>query len=420
MNDWAGTTVFRLSKPQAKIFNSPKRFVVVNAGRRFGKSWVAGAKAFDKCQNNKNKNVIYIAPTLNMARNIMWNGWFKDHVPDDYIAQNNEQLMTVRFHTGSTFYCLSAEHPDRLRGLAADLLIVDECAIIDDSFYDVVRPLLSDRFHDGEALYISTPNGYNWFHKLFVKAKENPKTWDCFEYTTIEGGNVTEEEIEEARKELSPKMFAQEYLASFESVAARIYENYDRILNLCDKEETWGQVGDIHVGMDFNVNPMTAVISYYERGNLYIFDEIVEPNSNTQEMADMIKRRYPNVSVFVYPDPTGNKRQTNAVTGQTDFDILRKNGFFVCAPSHPYATKDKFNTVNAALKNAKGERKVHVVKDRCLHLKEAWEGYTYNENGDPIKSSGLDHISDAAAYLICFKLPYRSERYVRRPEVWGI
>ena len=47
MNDWAGTTVFRLSKPQAKIFNSPKRFVVVNAGRRFGKSWVAGAKAFE-------------------------------------------------------------------------------------------------------------------------------------------------------------------------------------------------------------------------------------------------------------------------------------------------------------------------------------------------------------------------------------
>lgn len=412
------TTVYRLSNPQIKIFNSPKRFVVVNAGRRFGKSWLAGAKIFDKCQNNKNKNVIYIAPTLNMARNIMWDNWIKEHIPEQYIAKKNEQLMTMEFYTGSKFYCLSAEHPDRLRGLAADLLIVDECAIIDDSFYEVVRPLLSDRFHDGEALYISTPKGYNWFHKLYVKAKENPKTWDCFQYTTIDGGNVTQEEIDEARNELSPKMFAQEYLASFESLSARIYENYDRTLNLCDREEYWGNEGDIHVGMDFNVNPMTAVISVFERGNLYIFDEIVEPNSNTQEISTMIKKRYPKVSVFVYPDPTGNKRQTNAVTGQTDFDILRRNGFYVCAPHHPYATKDKFNTVNSALCNAKGVRRVHVIKDKCLHLKEAFEGYTYNENGDPDKSSGLDHISDAAAYLICYKLPFH-ERRVRRPEVFG-
>ena len=91
----------------------------------------------------------------------MWDTWIKEHIPEAYVAKKNEQLMTMEFYTGSKFYCLSAEHPDRLRGLAADLLIVDECAIIDDSFYEVVRPLLSDRFHDGEALYISTPKGYN-------------------------------------------------------------------------------------------------------------------------------------------------------------------------------------------------------------------------------------------------------------------
>lgn len=97
----------------------------------------------------------------------------------------------------------------------------------------------------------------------------------------------------------------------------------------------------------------------------------------------------------------GNKRQTNAVTGQTDFDILKKNGFIVCTPKHPCPTKDKFNTVISALLNAKGERHIFVAKDRCLHLRKAWDGYAYKENGDTDKSSGLDHISDAAAYLIC-------------------
>lgn len=180
------TQVIRLSKPQAQIFNSKKRFVLVNAGRRFGKSFVSGAKTLDKCQNHSGKTVIYVAPTFNMARDIMWNGWIKKHIPPEYY-EKNESTMTLNFHNGSTFFCRSADNPDRLRGLAADLLIVDEAAMISDDFYDVIRPILSDKYHDGEALYISTPKGYNWFYDLFVKGKENPKNWDCFEFTTIEG-----------------------------------------------------------------------------------------------------------------------------------------------------------------------------------------------------------------------------------------
>lgn len=411
------TQVIRLSKPQRDIFCSKKRFKIVNAGRRFGKSFVSGTLSFDKCQNNKNKTVIYVAPTLNMARNIMWDGWMKKYIPESYY-EKNEQLMVMRFKTGSTFYCLSAENPDRLRGLAADLLIVDEAAMIDASFLEIVRPILSDKYHDGEALYISTPQGYNWFYDMFCDARENPKEWDYWEFTTIDGGNVDEEEIESAKKTMSAKMFSQEYLASFESVSARVYENYDRVENACDLDENWGKA-DIHIGMDFNVNPMTAAIAVWERGDLYLFDEIVDKNSNTQEISNKIKQRYPKATVYVYPDPTGNKRQTNAVTGHTDFDILRKNGFIVCAPKHPYPTKDKFNTVNSALCNAKGERHVHIVKDRCPQLKKAWDGYAYKDNGDTDKSSGLDHISDAAAYLICYKLPYKAYKQIRRPEVYG-
>ena len=59
------------------------------------------------------------------------------------------------------------------------------------------------------------------------------------------------------------------------------------------------------------------------------------------------------------------------------------------------------------------------MKDRCANLKKAWDGYAYKDNGDTDKSSGLDHISDAAAYLICYKLPMKANRQIRRPEVYG-
>lgn len=413
------TTVYRLTKPQAKIFASKKRFKVVNAGRGFGKTWLSGAFVMDKDLNHENKVVIYVAPTLVMARNLMWDGWIKEHIPEEYISAKNEQFMTMKFYNGSKFYCLSAEHPDRLRGLRADLLIVDECAMIANDFYEIIRPVLSSNHHDGEALYISTPKGFNWFYEIYCKGKENPDTWDCFEFTTLEGGNVSAKEVEEAKKDLSPKMFAQEYLASFNTISGRVYENYSRDENVCKLDENWGHY-DIHVGMDFNVNPMTAAIAVLERNSLYFFDEIVEKNSNTQEIAEMIKRRYPEATVYVYPDPTGNKRQTNAPVGQTDFDILRKAGFIVCTPSHPYATKDKFNTVNTALLDASGNRHIFIAENRCVKLRTSWEGYTYKDNGDTDKSSGFDHISDAAAYLICYKLPYYSHRAVRRPTVLGV
>ena len=412
---------FRLTPPQTKIFLSKKKNVMVNAGRRFGKTWFSGARIMDKCCNHDHKTVIYVAPTNDMARDLMWDTWIKEHIPQEYIAHSNEQRMVMTFLNGSRFMCCSADNADRLAGKKADLLIVDECALIKngEEFYNILKPIVADKYVDGETLFISTPRGYNWFYDLFCKARENPLLWDTFEFTTLEGGNVLPERIEEDRKTMSPKMFAQEYLASFESVDNRIYYAYDRHDNACELDEDWGKGGDIHVGIDFNVNPMTAAIAVWERGSLYFFDEIVEKGSNTQELSNTLKKRYPKCTIFVYPDPTGNKQQANAPIGVTDMKILRENGFIVCAPPRPYPSKDKWNSVNTAMLNAKGEHHVFVAREKCPQLKKAWEGYSFKENENPDKSSGLDHISDAAAYLITFRLPAFSTR-TRKPKILGV
>ena len=152
---------------------------------------------------------------------------------------------------------------------------------------------------------------------------------------------------------------------------------------------------------------------------LYIFDEIVEKGSNTFEMTKIIKAKYPGCTYFVYPDPTGNKRQANAPIGVTDISILRKAGFIICTPPSPYASKDKWNSVNSALLNAKGERRVFIGKNCCPNLRKAFEGFAFKENELPDKSTGLDHISDAAAYLITYKFPAFEARVVK-PKVLGV
>ena len=108
------------------------------------------------------------------------------------------------------------------------------------------------------------------------------------------------------------------------------------------------------------------------------------------------------------------------VTGERITEILKRNGFTVCAPHAPYPSRDKFNAVNTAFLNAKGEKHVFIARNRCPKLKEAFSGYCYKDSGeDTDKSTGLDHISDAAAYLICYNLPIKKSYGLNRPRVYG-
>ena len=165
---------------------------------------------------------------------------------------------------------------------------------------------------------------------------------------------------------------------------------------------------------------MTAAIAVKERDDIYFFDEIVEPNSNTQVLCNSIRKKFPKADIWAYPDPTCRKRQTSAAVGETDYEIVRRNRFHVCCPKAPYSSRDKFNAVNTAFLNAKGERHCFVTKGRCKKLKEALEGYCYRKDGeDTDKSGGLDHISDAAAYLLCYLKPIRRSWGLNRPKVYG-
>ena len=420
-----------VSEPQGKIMTCPKRNRIVNAGRRFGKSFFAGYEMMMQAVNHPGSEIMYVAPTLPMARDIMWRGWLKKHVPEQYIEKKNEQMMIMEFKNGSVIQLKSADNEDSLRGTALDFLVLDEAAMYKDGelLWETISINLSD--HMGRALIISTPKGYNWFYDLYQKAKYDPEyrdEWEAFQFTTREGGNVSEDEIEKKRKTMTKKMFDQEFNASFETMSNRIYYNFDRDLNTCDMEDWYGAEGtEVHVGIDFNVNPMTATFWAKDKNVKHeeiavCFDEICEPNSDTQELANMIKQRYPRRQIICYPDPTCRKRQTNAVGGVSDMDILVRNGFDVYVPHAPYATKDKFNTVNTRLCDAEGNRHLFIVRDKCPNLRKAWEGYTYRETqgtSEPDKSGGLDHVSDAAAYFINYAYPMR-ENVISRPQLLGV
>jgi phage terminase large subunit len=294
---------------------------------------------------------------------------------------------------------------------------MDEFALIDPrAWTEVLRATLSNTL--GHALFISTPTGKsNWAYDLFVRHQEDPEHWSSHQYTSLEGGNIPPDEIAQAMRDLDARTFRQEYEASFEDFIGRIAWAFDRELNLHHIEEPDTRI--LHVGGDFNVNPITCAIHIREGDDLYQIDEIAMYSSNTQELCDELKNRYPTSKIFFYPDPAGHQKKTSA-GGNTDISILSNNGFIVKAPRRHNLVKDRINSYNSRLCSADGQRHL-FIDPKCKKTIESLEKFTYKEGTQVPDKNGFDHMFDAASYCIDFLFPLTRDREedLDMPRMWG-
>jgi hypothetical protein len=289
---------------------------------------------------------------------------------------------------------------------------MDEFQDINPSaWFEVIRPTLSDTL--GHALFTGTPKGYNWAYDLYTKQN---KEWQSFKFTTLEGGQVSKEEIEQAKDDLDERTFQQEYLATFVNYSGVIYYNFDRNLHIIDNHEVVNAT--IHIGMDFNIDPMVCVLAQKRDNDLIIFDEIQIWSSNTSEMIDEIKRRYNKFNIVVYPDPAARQRKTSA-GGFTDLALLRNAGFEVRARSTHPLVRDRINAVNSKLKNTNGVSSLFIIKS-CKNVIKSLERQVYKEGTHvPDKDSGHDHMNDALGYMVEYMFPLRREFKPSKPTRWS-
>ena len=61
-----------LHPAQLQIFNSEKRFKIVAAGRRFGKSYLSAWLLLINAIQSESKDVFYVGPPFQQAKDIMW------------------------------------------------------------------------------------------------------------------------------------------------------------------------------------------------------------------------------------------------------------------------------------------------------------------------------------------------------------
>ena len=363
-----------------------------------------------KAATSPESNIWYVAPTYRAAKDIAWN-MLKESVHKSNIMKVNESELSIKLVNGSTISLKGAEKPDNLRGRSLDMVICDEFADMrPETWYEVLRASLADR--KGSALFIGTPKGRNHFYDLWTQDLDD---WSSFQYTTIEGGNVDQEEIDAAKRDLDERTFKQEFEAAFVNYSGIIYYNFDRIKSVKKCQDT-DMI--LHIGMDFNLDPMSAVVSIRQGDSIHIVDEIVIYGSNTDEMVDEIKTRYPNKKIVVYPDPACRQRKTSA-GGRTDLSILQNAGFSVKVRERHTSVRDRINSVNARLMTSDDQRHL-FIDPKCKQVIKSLERQTYKEGtSQPDKDSGFDHMNDAVGYLVDYLYPIKRLHNTPQPTRWS-
>ena len=406
----------QLTKPQSEIFCSPSRFRAVVAGRRFGKTFLSTGEILRAAIGGSNRNCWYVAPTYGAAKEIAWDMLIQT-IPEEYIQKTNETALTIKLINGSVISLKGAEKPNNLRGRALDFVVLDEFADMrPEAWNEVLRPSLSDRHTEESptrALFIGTPKGRNHFYDLWASGLDGAEGWDSFQYTTLQGGNVPQAEIEQARNDLDERTFNQEYCAEFVTYSGLIYYAFSRELSVINIDDN---NGTLHIGMDFNLDPMSAVICLRHGQDLLAIDEIVMYGSNTDEMVAEIKDRYPNRHIIIYPDPASRQRKTSA-GGRTDLSILQNAGFSVKVKKQHPLVRDRINAVNSRLLSGDGNRHL-FVSPKCKQTIKSLERQTYKEGTSIPNKDGTDHMNDALGYLVEYLFPIRTEYAVQQPTRW--
>ena len=230
-------TLPALHEKQLEIQRDPRRFKIVRAGRRFGKTKL-GVREIVR-YGLEGGRAWWVAPTYKLAKP----GWrdlryLADQIPGAEVRRGS---MEILFPGGAEAAIRTAQDPSNLRAEGLDYVVLDEAAYQpEDVWWESLRPTLID--HAGDALFISTPAGVQgWLYELW-RAHENNPDWGLHHYSSYDNPFLDKAELDGLREEMGELLFAQEIMGEFVEITGSIIRR--------DWITYFNDVGDLYILAD--------------------------------------------------------------------------------------------------------------------------------------------------------------------------
>ena len=322
-----------------------------------------------------------------------------------YTLNKTEKTITLP-SLNSKIMLRTMENPEKIVGYETADAIIDELDTLpeekaEEVFTRIVSRNRLNKFGDNNTVAVcTTPEGFRFVYKMW-KLKDIKAPLRAEDFELIQG--KTEDNIYlpityvESLKSQYPASKLKAYLnGEFVNLKGlTVYDSFDRELNNTKEIIRVGE--DLHIGMDFNVGKMSAIVAVIRNGIPFVLDEIFGV-LDTPAMIKEINKRYGAYNIYVYPDASGKNRKSNDAS-ETDISLL-KEYFVVKAKLKNPRVKDRVMSVQSLFLNMKGEKKLFINSKLCPTLVDNLEQQIFDDNGEPDKKGGQDHMLDALGYFI--------------------
>jgi PBSX family phage terminase large subunit len=392
---------------QKKVWEDNHRFLVINCGRRSGKSTIASIKMLHFATENAKSTVWYVAPNYKQAKAIMW-AMLMDLIPKRIIKKKNETELTIVLTNNSKIMLKGAEDPDSLRGVKIDFCVFDEAAFFRkwDEVWKVMRPTLMDSTAD--VWFISTPNGFNHFKDMADKVD---KDWAYHHYTTYDNPHIPREEIEQAKEDSDEDSFAQEMMGEFRKMSGLIYKTFNRkhhMVEIPKFDTNW----TFTRALDFGFAHKTA-IGYFAINStgteIYMYDGLYQSGLTSTDIAEAVKIKD---AGKVLNNPVADSAQPMQIE-----ELSRLGVHFNAVEKGPDSVKNGITKVSELLKIRQDTGKPTLMFNKNLTwIQDEFETYRWMETKSTgeIKEVPLKKDDDGMDMVRYFVSSYRQERRIYR------
>jgi hypothetical protein len=393
-----------------RLWTEDKRFKVVCAGRRSGKTELAKRRLVVALAEKRpwpDARYFAAAPTRMQAKRIFWED-LKAMIPGPWIMRVYETDLCIRTRSGAEIWVVGLDKPQRIEGSSWDGAVLDEFADMKgDAWPEHIRPALSDR--GGWCWFLGVPAGFNHYKDIrdYAASGEDP---DWAVYAWHSADILPASEVQAAKRVLDARTFRQEYEASFEGAGGRVYYSYSGEKHIDPSIRVDNKV-PLVISCDFNVDPCVWVVLQTDGRSVRVIDEVVLRDTNTVAMARETLKRYGGhgAGFTVYGDAAGSHRTT---AGKSDYALLFDLGFRdqrIKRTNPP--VRDRVNSLCAMLENTEGEVRLKF-HPRCVFLRRDLETVQWIDGNAEVDKSNKDltHATDALGYFIEHEFPLRIQR----------
>jgi hypothetical protein len=385
------------------ILGSKAKHHVLVSSRQIGKTLMATNLLLYYAINSPGSYNVLVSPIFAQSKKCFLDLAKAAGQNNPLIESTNASELIMQFKNGSVIRMLSGESKQNLRGFTVSgILVIDEAAFLPEELWnEILMPTTVIRGQ--KVLFISTPNGFNWFKTLYDYGMSSDyPDFKSYRITSLDNPYMNKDILEMAKLTLPEKAYLQEYLGQFTEGGGSVFEFGDcAVLDFYQAGPL--PKGIYFAGLDLAIANDYSVLTIFDQdGN--VVDFFRENKTSWEQIIDRVAQKIKHWNAYTLVEK-------NSI-GSVVYEQLKK----ICGPNlvgEFNTTQDSKQDIIEDLKKAFAEHAIRIPTKRLnaqMHIELASFSYKMLPSGRISYQGGSGASDDIVLSLAIAHHCYRTKK----------